>query len=228
MSVLILSCGRTGTNLLLEIMRGSSHLSATEEPEDAFLFRRPRRLSEKYLSKCDTYYIDGNEQVANILEKNPELKVLWTIRNIKDMIMSKIVRGQPNQDGNQTMADDATMKGCVEDICHMFEIYQFINSNFPDRIKVVKMEDVILDFKNTIESICNFIGIPYEENMMNFEQRMRNKFKAQRYKGLDKSQIDLWKNIESYENGFFINHREYNLPLLFEKTEHIKKYFNYE
>jgi len=49
MPTLILSCGRTGTNMLLEIMRGSSALKATEIAEHKYVFRQCAHLESNYL-----------------------------------------------------------------------------------------------------------------------------------------------------------------------------------
>ena len=48
MSVLIFSCGRTGTNMLLETMRGSNMLKATTVTEDKQVFRECRKLPSYY------------------------------------------------------------------------------------------------------------------------------------------------------------------------------------
>ena len=44
MQVLVPSCGRTGTNMLLEIMRGNSRLEATPFAEDKYVFQDSREL----------------------------------------------------------------------------------------------------------------------------------------------------------------------------------------
>ena len=208
MSILVLGCGRTGTNMTLESLRASDFLRATEPAEDKTIFRKPRIIPHDYLSKCDTCYIDNLSQVSKLLNANPELKILWTIRDLRDCAMSKIFRGQPGNDTG-TLADDATFKGCIEDIRWMSKIYVHIARNYPGRIKLVKMEDVILDYENTLNDICSFCEIEYVDEMKNFTTRYRGSVKqtkGKRYNGIDKSQVGLHERADTVYNGFFKNY----------------------
>ena len=228
MKVLILSCGRTGTNMLLEILRGSKILVATNPAEDKTIFRAPRPLHKKYLSKCDTVYVDNMEMVTRLLRDNLDLKILWTIRDLRDCALSKIYRGQPGNDSGPTeCADDATYDGCLEDIEWMHKIYLHIKETFPSRLKVVKMEDVIQHFDQTIGDVCSFIGIPFEENMRDFTSRYRVSYKAKRYKKLDTTQVGLHHRREDIYDGFFKNH-DMDLDSLFIDLEKYLKEFGYE
>jgi len=205
MSILVLGCGRTGTNMTLESLSASNSLKATEPAEDKTIFRRPRRLPEDYLSKCDTCYIDNIKQVFTLLNANPELKILWTIRDLRDCAMSKIYRGQPGNDTG-TLADDATFKGCIEDIKWMSKIYTYICGNYPDRIMLVKMEDVIIDYEDTLKDVCDFCDVEYIDEMKDFTTRFRGSVKqtkGKRYNGIDKSQVGLYKSLNTVYGGFF-------------------------
>ena len=218
MSILILSCGRTGTNMLLESLRGSSTLRATPMPEDKNVVRRGELVYENYLSKCDTVYIDDLLQVKKFMDNNPDLLILWTIRDLRDTALSKIYRGQPGND-TPMLADDATFEGCLEDIGWMKKVYDYIKKNYPNRITLVKMEDVVLNFKETIQAVCKFCGIPYEDEMENFVSRYRGSIKetkGRRYKTIDKAQVALYKRKYEIYDGFYKEH-PIDLDALFEK-----------
>lgn len=224
--VLIFSCGRTGTNMLLEILRGSVALQATKQIEDKTIFRKPRILKSTYLSKCDTVYVDNYSQIIKLLSINKDLKILWTIRDLRDCALSKIYRGQPGNDNNRSIADDATFDGCLEDIEKMVKIYYFLIEKYPERVFLVKMEEVILNFDKTIQDVCDFVGIEFEKSMKNFTNRYRLQAKK-RYKTLDKNQVKMYnRKYEIYDN-FFKNHK-INLDLLFEKLEKFQDVFGYE
>jgi len=229
MNILILSCGRTGTNILLEALRGSSGLIATEPAEHKQLFRTSPLLPNNYLSKCDTCYIDNLYQVKEVMDKNKDLKILWTIRDLRDCALSKIYRGQP---GNDTMvlSDDATFKGCLHDIEKMNKIHDFIETFYPDRIMLVKMEEMLSDFEKTLKDVCDFCKVPYEDEMKNFVSRYRGSVKntkGKRYKNLDKGQLSIHKRKYEIYDGFYKNHK-IDLDLLFEKLGKYLKKFNYE
>lgn len=225
MSALVLSCGRTGTNMLLEIMRGSTQLRATHIAEHKQLFRQPMYLPEDYLSKCDTVYVDDLQQVSTVMDSNPHLKILWTIRDLRDCSLSKIYRGQPGNDAGGDPADDATFDGCIEDIEKMSQIYDFIKEKYPDRILVVKMEDVINNFETTVTAVCVFVGVQFEESMQDFTSRYRAAEKR-RYTKLDKSQYQLHTRKYEIYDGFFKTH-DIDLDLLFEKLQPIQEKFGY-
>jgi len=225
MSVLVTSCGRSGTNLVTEILTQSKELEATKIVEDKDIFRRRKIIGEKYLSKSDTHYSRNLDDIDFVMSNNPHLKIVWTIRDPKDMILSKMRRGQKGMDGNHITADDATPKGCVEDINNMFKVYNHIKTNYPYRIKVVKMEDVILDFENIIQGLCEYIGISYDENMKNFT--FRNQHKYSRYKGLDSSQVGLWEKRNEVYYGFF-SKNDYHIEEIANNINEITKYFEYE
>jgi len=224
MSALIVSCGRTGTNMLLETLRATKELTATSIAEDKQVFRRGS-ITKNYLSKTDTVYIDNLRQVKNLLDSEKELKILWTIRDLRDCAMSKIYRGQPGNDCNG-ISDDATFQGCLDDIVWMQTIHHYIKENYPDRIFLVRLENMLNDFEGTVKSVCKFIGIEYIDDMKNFTSRYRNNFQARRYKGLDKKQFEMYKRRDEVYNGFFKTH-DIDLDLLFVNLIPCLNHFGY-
>ena len=225
MSVLVFSCGRTGTNMLLEILRGAPELQATPFVEDKQVFHRAE-LPSNYLSKCDTVYLPQLEMADRLLTLNPDLKVLWTIRDLRDTALSKIYRGQPNGD-SPNLSDDATYEGCLEDIEWMHKVYTFLQERHPTQLLVVKMEDIILKFDETIQGVCTFCEIEYREEMKNFTHRYRNSHKATRYKTLDPSQVALHERVDTVYEGFFTTH-DIDLESLFANLEKYQKEFGYQ
>jgi len=127
------------------------------------------------------------------------------------------------------LSDDATFEGCLEDIGWMKQVYDYIAKSYPDRILLVKMEDIILNFKETLQNICEFCGIPYEDEMENFVSRYRGTVKAtkgKRYKTLDKGQVALYKRRYEIYNGFYKEH-DIDLDLLFDKLKTYQEEFDY-
>jgi len=230
MAVIVLGCGRSGTNMLLALVRGSSRLKATARIEDKRFAAAGRRFPSDYLSKCDTTYCSAVRLQAT-LRRNPGLKVLWAIRNPKDICLSKMRRGQPGRKGGDRKKEpslDSTPEGCVSSIKKMFELYKVVHAELTDRVLVVKMEDIICNPKKEAKRICHFLGIRFESAMLSFPVRMRNKQKVERYGGkLCKSQIDLWKRVPEIYNGFFKKF-PVNTEQVFAKVEHVTSYFGYE
>mgnify|MGYP003638434483 FL=1 len=228
MSVVVIGCGRSGTNVTLEILRGSPQLIASLEPENKNLCDGSI-YDSYYLTKCDTWYFKP-DQLESTMNKNPNMKIIWTMRDPRDMVLSKIVHGQPKSlggDGSDRVADDATPEGCKADIFHMYECYKHITSLFPTRVLVVKMEDVLSDIEKETQRICDFVGLEYVESMCDFPSRMRNPDKKKRYSTIDKSQISIWKNWDTAYSSFFYKN-DYGILGIFESVHPLVTEFGYE
>lgn len=228
MSVVVLSCGRTGTNVCLEILRGNPALIASSEPENKKLVKPVRKYPDNYLTKCDTIYFN-NVEMNKLLTENPNMKVIWTVRDPRDIVLSKIYRGQPNTEGrgNWTSAD-GTPETAVADMRTMITKYENILNNFSDRIMLAKMEDMIGNTEATAKAMCEFLGIDYHENMTSFPNRMRNKHKTARYGNkIHKNQISLWEDVDNVYEGFFAK-QNYDIKDTFNGIKDIIEYFNYD
>lgn len=202
--VVVLGCGRSGTNMVLEALRASGQFNASEPPEDKGLMQRSN-VPPGYLTKCDTWYFDWLE-LDGFLGRNPGVRVVWTVRDPRDMALSKMRRGVPLSEGGdcETLAGDATLTGCVADIRKMYRIYRkLMASEHAHRVVAVEMEDVILDFERTMRALCLFCGVEWREGMHDFWKYVRTPEKRERYNGLDKSQVALWKHWSDVYDGFF-------------------------
>tara|TARA_R110000868_G_scaffold157732_3_gene385171 strand:- start:229 stop:942 length:714 start_codon:yes stop_codon:yes gene_type:complete len=223
------SCGRSGTNLCLEMLTGNTHLTPTEE-EDRNFFRINSVHEDGTLTKCDVVYYNKDELIST-MDTNPNLKLIWTFRDPRDMILSKIVRGQPtggdHRSGRTVLADDATLDTAIQDITDMFNKRKCAMDYDSSRNYTVRMEDLILNQIGTLKEICSFLDVPYEEGMVDFVPRMRNEFKRNRYKTLDKSQVSLWKNGDDVYDGFFKNY-EMSLSYIIDRCEELVGYMGYE
>lgn len=229
--ILVVGTGRSGTCMLLESLRASNSLQATERVEDGNVFIRENdRLPINYLSKCDTNSINNLGQVDRLLDDNPELLILWTIRDLRDCSMSKIYRGQPGNDVGSRPSVDASFDGCITAIKWMSEVYCYISEIYKNRIKLVKMEDLILDYEKTMTDVCKFCGIDYLPEMKNFTSRYRGSIKrtkGARYSGIDKGQVGLYHRRQDVYDGFFMTH-DLDLDKLFDNLADDLALFGYE
>jgi len=229
MSIAVIGCGRSGTNMVLEMLRGCPAFKASEPPENKGMLKDIRAYSANYLTKCDTCYIKTLSKIDELIAKNPTIKFLFTIRDPRDMAMSKLRRGAPKSEGGDcaTLADDATPDGCVEDIKHAVEIYKYLFENHSNRTIIVQMEDVLKDTKETAELLCDRFDIKYCDEMLDFPIRMRLPAKKKRYKTIDKGQIALWKYWQGYEDGW-LKKKKFKMHLIFNELYQTAKFFGYE
>jgi hypothetical protein len=214
--------------LILEVLRGHSFFQASKEPEDKQFFKRQKEYTANYLTKCDAIYYRLND-LEKTLQLNPHLTIVWTMRDPRDMVLSKIYRGQPRSkggDGSDRVADDATPKGCIEDMFHSYSYYKYLKQNHRDKLLVVKMEDVILDIERESKRLCRKLNLDWEGAMTHPVPRLRQKEKRKRYKNLDKKQIGLWKRWQEVYDGFF-SKNDYAILSLFKKIDPIRQEFLY-
>ena len=225
-----IGCGRSGTNMVLEILSGHSALCPTSpDPEDKRFFVKGRRFPPGYLSKCDTDY-GSTESLIALLRLNSRLKIVWTIRDPRDICLSKLRRGVPESEGGDWInrSEDSTDRGCIKSITKMFEMYQCVSSKFSGRIYLVRMEDVINDVPGESKRLAGFLNIEYQPAMVHFPQRMRNEKKRARYGNeVDKGQVGLWHDTETVYDGFFAGQAE-RLGPMFDRLDSVIHYFGYK
>jgi len=232
MSVIVIGCGRTGSNLAVSLLSSNSKLNPSIPIENKNFFTSKTPFKSNYLCKADVTYSHNVEELINIMNIDSEMKLVWTMRDPRDVVMSKIKRGQPKKIGgdnnsSSTPFNDATPNGSLESIRKSYSYHKKILNLFPNRVFLIKMEDIILDTKNTTLKVCDFLNIEYEDDMSNFIVNMQNKYKLSRYgKKVDKNQVKLWKNWKTQYEGFFIKNN-FNLEDLFKEVDDIRKYYNY-
>lgn len=226
MSIVVVGCGRSGTNMALEILRGSPELHASKNIEDKKFFHRGIVYPKNYLTKCDTCYFGPSDLVVTMME-NADMKLVWTIRDLRDMAMSKLRRGVPTDEGGDCRghAADATPSGCIADISHMHTLFVLAQKKFAERLMLVKMEDMVCNGTETAQQLAAYAGVRYIDGMERFWERMRNEHKRQRYQTLDWSQIAMWKHWQDCYDGWL---QRYDMEFLFRELEPFVRAFGYE
>lgn len=222
MRVLIAGCGRSGTSMAIEIFAGSSVLQSPIMVDRKIL--NTLKMRDNTVTKIGETCTWDVPQIEKLLAKYDNLKIIWSIRDPRDIIMSKMRRGV-NGPGGDGKAADATPKSSVDDVKDMRRKYDVLKERHSDRIYLLKMEDVITNFEETVGKACDFLGIEYEPEMKNFYKRMRNAKKKRRYKTIDQNEVSKWKDWRTAYNGFFKNK---DLDALFPSLEEEIRYFDYE
>jgi len=206
---IVFSAGRSGTNLLLESMRGNPYFVASDPPEDKLLFIRDIRYPDRYLTKSDSVYCPSYQHFYNLMIKNPSVNILWCTRHPYDWCLSKLYRGRALPKRGNKPSDDGTPEGCIQDMMWMYSLYKRAKKDFSMRILEVKMEDIILNIEAETKRICKNLCILWDKEMMYPHKRMRHLGKKKRYGDkLDKSQISLYKNLDTIYNGYFLDKKE--------------------
>lgn len=233
MQVIITGCGRSGTNLLLEMVRTSDRFAFTKTVEDRQFFKHdklPCNYGSKIAIEWDVMTI---ESMIGVMETNKQLKILFSFRHPYDVILSKVYRGRPKSQGGdndtEETAKDGTIKVAARYVKKSWDIYHALATRYPARVMPVRMEGILTNTLNTAWFIAKFLNINVNDKMLNPWEHNRNAYQNQRYhQALDKKEVDKWKDLKKNYNGYFkdlvSNH--------FLAIEHLVKgqanYFGYE
>jgi len=113
MQVIITGCGRSGTNLLLEMVRASEKYKFTPTVEDREFFNHeklPTEYGSKIAVEWDSMTI---ESMLEIMEINHRLKILFSFRHPYDIILSKVYRGRPRFQGGDNDSEQTAKDGHI-------------------------------------------------------------------------------------------------------------------
>jgi hypothetical protein len=225
MVVVILGTGRSGTNVVLETLTGSSKLNSPDDGVARKFCETKKIYDPNTLIKSDivTHTVQGIEDVLAI---NPSMKIIWTIRDPRDICMSKIKRGVPLRLGGDChrFSPDGTLEGSVEYLRRMVVLYDYFKDR--DCSMLVRMEDVLLHTEGEARRMCSFLGIPFEKTMVHFYKRMRNNHKKNRYPKKDLSQISLWKSWKTVYDGYFVKNK-IDMDKIFVEVDDLINKFGY-
>jgi hypothetical protein len=230
-SVLITGAGRGGTNLATEVVRCSDVFTFTQNVEDRGFFQL-ENIPISYGTKLATENPHfTRENVSRMLNEVSHLSILFVVRHPIDNCLSKMYRGRPISQGGDGVSKngsaDSTKETSIDAIHRMFNIFCFVQENYPNRVHWFKMEQLLLCPRETIEVICNFLKIQFQDKMLRFYKNNRNKYQQGRYgTELDKSQVDLYKDLSKSFNGYFSEQPKIILEI-WARTKSISTYFGY-
>ena len=212
MKILVTGTGRGGTNLVTELIRYMKIVIFTPQVEDRSFFDSSI-LSNNYGTKLAVDNMKFNVlNIKKMMDNNHDLFVVFSLRHPIDNALSKIVRGQPQSKGGDSTteerAPDGTIEGAVAAIQFMYEIYLYLQENYPERLLVVKMEDLILEPKATAERVCDYFNTKFNDDILDFHKNVRNNYQKRRYGNDLVKNVKLYTDLNNNFDGHFKNKNE--------------------
>jgi len=221
MQVVVLGTGRSGTNMILETLRGNDIFIPSISVEDKHVFNRGGIIyPDYYLTKSDIEYTPW-AMFANAMNLNLDMKIIWAIRDPRDTVLSKLYRGRQSE----YWAYDATTWGCIGTMNMAFGFFLMLTSTYSERVYAVRMEDMLLNQEEVVKHMCGWIGIEYKDDMKYFYTRMREKSKG--YTNIDLGEIGKYKRLDTIYDGFFKDKHE-EVDLIFNNIKYITQFFGYK
>ena len=215
--ILITGCARSGTSLLLLLMRYF---------QDSFV--EAKKEIHPILSKAQFLQDDFNRRYSNIIIKRPQLskthpqyfnlqevldkdfKIIYIIRNGFDVLCSK----RP-QTGKYHVVDPNRWIAAIED---------YLKHKDNKNICTIKYEDLVNDTEHCMSKISQFLNTPYSIDYMNFYKNTKENTPITRathgLRPIDIKSIDNWKNHKEYLE------KKYKKRLA--KINELNKKFGYE
>lgn len=220
MQVIVLGSGRSGTNIAVDMLAGNTYFVPTLSIEDKRIFLRGAIVyPEGYLTKTDIEYTPF-ATLAPALNYNPDMRIVWTIRDPRDMALSKIYRGRQSEN----WAYDATTWGCIGNIQMMLGFFLMLTATFGNRVYVVRMEDMLRETEKVAKHICSWLGIEYQEEMIYFYKRMRESSKT--YTSIDLNEIEKYKRLDTIFDGYFKDKLE-EVNFIFNNIANVTHFLGY-
>jgi Sulfotransferase family len=68
---------------------------------------------------------------------------------------------------------------------------------YPSQYRLVRYEDLVADPPGTIRSVCEFVGIPYSEDMLDQTSRNSSFRSRDEVRGFDTAAVDRWRDVLS-------------------------------
>ena len=189
--IIIGGCGRSGTTLLLSVLSAHSSIQAINDEIYAF-YPRPYRLHrlEMVLAK------EKKEHKHRWCEKTPknihaipdvlelfgnETKFIHIVRDPRDVITSV----HPNHPDQFWVPSERWLEDVKEGLIHQ------------EHTLIVRYEDLVVNMKDTVHKICDYIGESFEKQMLDIEKnatvRKNIAWGSEHIKPMHTSSVKRWK-----------------------------------
>ena len=239
---------RSGTTLLDSILRSHPEILITEEKPMVEKMRLKLNSLNKKISDIDeniqkilsTLYFDELKKHLDINEKNnkiiidrhplnsveieliqtifPQAKFIYTVRHPLDSILSAYMhhfRLNPATENFLNLSDTAIIYNKIQKLLLNYKKTSEFN------FYVIKYEDIIIDFENSIKKLIKFMNLKWSNELINFYKtaKKRDIIRTASYKQviqpIYKSSLYKWKNYKS------------EIETIFPQVSKWIKYYNY-
>ena len=160
-----------------------------------------QEVADKFCKKMVSEHTPRNIFYAkSLLELYSEAKVVHIIRDPRAVLSSQKNRWKMKSHGSKNMPWREVVRVWVNynpfTISKLWKETIKVASEIEGhlRFKLIRFEDVVTNPRKEIQSLCKFIGIDYEENMINVQHVSSSHLKYKHRTGIIKDNIDIWKD----------------------------------
>ena len=199
--VFIIGFPRSGTTLIDNILSSHSSISCIEEKP--FIRRMISRNSQdisdpsyiintgsEEILKANKFYLDEIKKyssnsricidrhpfntvyVGDILFHFPKARIIFMIRHPMDCVLSSYMQYFKLSSATAGLID---LEDTANTYINMMKLWEICKEKFEINFMEIKYEDLINNFKDTTETLLDFLGCDWEESINNFYDRAKNK-----------------------------------------------------
>ena len=148
----------------------------------------------------------------------PETKFIIALRDPRDVVLSCFMQPHPL---NEVTAAYLSLDGTVEDYSALMSIWRTLAPMMPAPCLEVRYEDMVADLKSVARQTLEFLGLPFDERVLKFDEHARKKMIR------SPSYADVTRPVYQHARGRWRNYQKYLAPHL-ARLEPLVKAFGYE
>ena len=141
-----------------------------------------------------------NLMIPIVVRMFPETKLLVALRDPRDVVMSCFMQALP-----LTAVSSAylTLESTVNQYANVMGFWLQMRPRMGNQWMEVRYEDMVADLPAIAQSVLEFLGVGYEENVLKFDEHARTKrvhspSHADVRKPLYRTAIGRWRNYQKY------------------------------
>ena len=229
--VFLIGFPRSGTTLLDTILRSHSGIDVVEEQPlvskmmekfgsdksisniEAIDLKSAKALSDIYRHELEkSIDIHENKLVVDKLPLNilsipiitkvfPDAKFILALRHPLDCVLSCWMQ---NFTLNDSMANMVDLVRIVDFYCTVMEMLKLCEQRYSIDVHPIRYEDLVIDFKETTSNILNFLGLSWEDQLMDYQKTALSRAKintpsySQVVKPIYETAAYRWKKYEDH------------------------------
>lgn len=229
--VFLIGFPRSGTTLLDSILRSHSGIDVVEEKPlvskmteklgldksisniEAIDLKSAKILSDIYRHELEkSIGIHENKLVVDKLPLNimsipiitkvfPDAKFILALRHPLDCVLSCWMQ---NFTLNASMANMVDLARIVDFYCTAMEMLKLCEQRYSINVHPIRYEDLVIDFKETISNLINFLELSWEDQLMNYQKTALSRSKintpsySQVVKPIYETAAYRWKKYEHH------------------------------
>lgn len=118
--------------------------------------------NKRFFVEDNTWNVLFAKEISEIL---PESKMIHVVRDPRDVIASFMEQGWCPNDFKRAL------KMYIAIMTRWFSVEDSLTNGY---CKIIKLEELVLNKEKTVQDICRFSGIPFEQNMLDVNLNMAN------------------------------------------------------